>query len=1042
MRCRQAGRRRQRFTCPRQDGSRLVTLNKAQQQVADHREGALVVSAGPGSGKTYVLVGKVISLVNSGVAQSSILCMTFTEKAASEMKERLEKKGIVDAKVCTFHAFSREVIEDSLIESGAGQKARTFLRPLQMAWCLRNTDRFGLDPRYVKIGNDWNALYGAMLEAISRFKQETVGHERLQEFVDSRIAACKSGDADPDEMDDDAKAAYRLNELNKVYRAYEEYKAAENFMDFEDMVYGAVTLLRDDKDMLRRYQEEFQYVMIDEFQDNNYSQLEMVKLLGGHGNVTVVGDRDQSIMRFQGSYGEVFGDFQRTYPDRQEIKLVQNYRSTKNIIRIANQILGKAGGDAQGHTENEDGKRINVVFADTDKAQAEYVAGRIRKLVGSKVSRRDGTESPVRYKDVAVLARRKAEGNIMAHELRSRGIPAVFVGNTEIRSNQVVLDLVAYLKVMHTPETAGMEIFRVLRGHGVSEQNIAGIYDVARRAAWEADDMRDDCVMKTMRECGGLDITQKSAILEIARHLDRLAEESRGVAIGDLVLKIAGEDSGTYKKLLASGDARNIQVLNKFCKIAEEYQDVFPGHGLGDFLQYLPILNQNGIETEDEEPEDAVNVMTMHKSKGKEFPIVFILDMADRRFPTRYTERQFSIPEELRHDGKTGDSREEHEAEERRLFYVSATRAMNMLHMVCPERYGKNVGASKPSKFLVDLECEANPLINFVRFAGTGQGAVQAQNPKEQAAAEMQRLATDAIHDMLPRAAVQRIVNLAYMEHHKKFGTADGFDLVGILDVSMDDMVLPADPKQDAFNHEGLTLSASSIKSYERCPLQFKFSKIMRIPQHKNAALDLGTVIHKIAEEFGKKKINHQKYGLDDGIKMFRNEWKSKPYRGGISEDSITERAEKILDNYLKWDRESKNTLLKTEEKFSTHIGGVKFTGKIDRLEENQDGEYEVVDFKTGKNKLSMAQAGTDPQMNIYAEAVRAKHGRLPARASLVYPELDKVVEYDITGESVKKSIESIAETVNDILKGNFEATPGSACRQCGYASICESRAY
>ncbi len=1018
---------------------RLFMLNETQQQVANHRDGALVVSAGPGSGKTFVLVSKVISLVESGVGQSSILCMTFTEKATSEMKERLEKNGITDAKVCTFHAFSREVIGDNLIESGIGQKARTFLRPLQLAWCLRNTDMFNLDPRYVKIGNDWNALYNAMLEAISRFKQETVSCEMLQEYVDSRIAACRHDGAEPD---DQMVQVYRLNELNKVYRAYEEYKAAENFMDFEDMVYRAVMLLRDDEVLLRGYQEKFQYVLIDEFQDNNYSQLEMVKLLGRHGNVTVVGDRDQSIMRFQGAYGEVFGDFQKTHPDSQEIKLVQNYRSTRNIIEIADQILGKARGGAQGRTENEDGERINVVFTDDDKAQAEYVAGTIRELVGRAVRRRDGTESPIGYKDIAVLSRRKTEGYRMAHELRSHGIPAVFVGNTEIRSNQVILDLVAYLKIMHSPATAGMWIFRIMRNHGISEQNVAVIYDIARRTLWEADDRRDDCVMKTMRECNGLDITQESTILEIAKYLDRLVEESRGAAIGDLVLKIAGEDSGTYKKLLERNDAGNIQVLNKFCDMAMEYQDVFPEHGVGDFLQYLPVLNQNGIETEDEGPEDAVNVMTMHKSKGKEFPVVFIPDVADRRFPTRYNERQFSLPEELRHDGRTGDTREEHDEEERRLFYVSATRAMNMLYIVCPERYGQNVGTSKPSRFLTDLDYEANPLINLVRSAGTGQGAVQSQDPNGHTVSEMQRLATEAVHDMMPRAAVQRIVNLAYMEHHKKFGTADGFDPTEILDINMDEMVLPADAKQDTFNHKNLTLSASSIKSYERCPLQFKFNKIMHIPQHTNTALDLGSVIHGIAEEFGKKRMGGQEYGLDGGMEMFKNEWRAKPYRGGISEDITINRTEEMLGNYLRWDRESKNTLQKTEENFRVNIGGMEFKGKIDRLEKNQDGEYEIVDYKTGKSKLSKAKARTDPQLNIYAEAIRAKHGRLPAKASLFYLELGKVVEYDITSESVEESMESITEMKNEILKENFEATPGSACRQCGYTSICKESAY
>ncbi len=1004
-----------------------------------------MVVAGPGSGKTFVLVNKVLNLIRSGVPESSILCMTFTEKATGEMKQRLENKGVADVKVSTFHAFSKELIEENLIESGIGHGARVFDRPLQIAWCLRNTDRFKLDPRYINVGRGWNELYSAVLEAISRFKQEMISHNGLQELIDLKMSAfeppgdLKSADAKQDD-DGQIELVYRLNELNKVYRQYEEYKDEQNFIDFEDMVYRAAKLLTDNEVLRNRYQKKFQHIMIDEFQDNNYTQLELVKILGEHQNVTVVGDGDQAIMGFQGAHQGAFEDFERDYPNHQRIELATNYRSTKNIIAVANQILGRT---EEEHTENEAGEKIAVVCTDTDGGEAEYIARTVRDLIGKPVRRCGSDERQISYRDIAVLSRRKRDGYKFAHALKSLGIPATFIGNTDIRANQIILEIVAYLKVIHSPATSGMEIFRLLKKHGISEQNIIVVNGAARRTAGEPDNRRDDCVLKTMREYSGLDITQKQAVLEIAERLDNIIKKYSGTAISETVRGIMMEESGVYKKLVDGEglqDRKSIRVLNKFYKMAKEYQDVFPDHGIGDFLQYLPVLGHNGIEAEDDGPDDAVNVMTMHKSKGKEFPVVFIPDVADRRFPVRYSERLFGMPEGLSgRVNKTGDSKEAHDDEERRLFYVSATRAMNRLYIMYPGRYEQNVTESKPSRFLTALNYETNPRIDFIRFAESGQSDIQGPDPKEHAKAEKQRQASEAIYGMHPKAAILRIVELAWIEHCEKFGTSDGFDPKSILDVDMEEVAPPVKARQPAFNHKNLTLSASSIKSYITCPQQFEFGKIMRIPQHTSSALDLGNAIHKIAEEFSRRKKDGQEPTLDDGLKMFEKEWRSKPYRSKIDEKSAKDRIRQMTGTYLGWDSRSKNELVGTEIPFSLEIGGVRFNGKIDRLEKNPEGGYEVVDFKSGKSLLSRPKARIDPQLNIYAKAVKKMHGVLPVKASLFYLEKDKMVEYDIKRESVEESMNSIKDMVGEILKENFKATPGHVCSRCPYASICES---
>jgi len=1025
------------------------SLNEQQAKAVNHTKGPLLVVAGPGSGKTRVIVEKVLHLVKSGVEQSSILCLTFTEKAAGEMKERLEKNGILDAKINTFHSFAKEILEENFIESGLGRTTKIFKKSSQMVWCIRNTDKFGFDSNHLELGNNQVRIYSAILEAISNFKEEMISPQQVQEYVDKNLKSLEAEDSENTEIQKKLKFFNRQNEFNKVYRAYEEYRKEKELIDFDDMITKAIELLQKDPVILSNYQEKFQYILVDEFQDNNFSQLELVKMLGKHGNITAVGDDDQCIMRFQGAYFGIFKDFEETYPC-EKVELSRNYRSSRSIVRLANQLLEPI--EERVHkdlfSEEEEGDSIKVIRTATDNGELEFVIETIRKLLDKPLKRRDGTEKPISYNDIAILSRRKVEGQKFTKILKSFGIPATFVGESNILSSPVILDLISFLKIANSPATSGAEIFRLLKSHGISEQNIAAITNAAHKKARHVYAGQDDYVLETLRKFEEFDITQKTEIKELIEQIDNVIELSSRSTVSELVYKIMMSYSDIYKKSLYSEkahDKKNLVLLNKFYEITQEYQDIYPDQPLSDFLEHISILGDFDIEIEDVAFEDTVNVLTLHKSKGKEFPIVFVTDLAENRFPSSYKERTFHVPEELmRGVDRTVESAQHHLEEERRLFYVGMTRAMNMLFLLYPKRYSGNVNDKKPSQFLLELDYENNPLIEVIDFEESEKMDMQAEDVVDRVKSDLQKEATSAINQLHLKTAIHRIIELSRVKHFEKHGNFDDFDSQAVLKIDLNDVNLSAEltgEKIPLFNKDELTLSPSSIKAYDDCPLKFKFQKILRVPQPTSVALDLGSVIHAVTEETANEKSEGKEVTEEKSLEKLKDRWIFRSYQNQTDENTAMNRAEQMVKTYVTWEKETKNELVGTEIPFDVKIGEITFTGRIDRLEKNPDGKYEIVDFKSGSTVKSKNKAKVDPQLNIYAKAIEKIKGELPAKASLFYVEKDKMVEYEVSPESVAEALEPIAEMTKKILAEKFEPTPSpGACMFCSYQSICDAK--
>jgi len=1025
-------------------------LNEQQKSAIEQIQGSSLIIAGPGSGKTFVIVEKVINLVKSGAPQESILCMTFTEKAAGEMKQRLEKEGILDAHISTFHSFAKEILEDNFIESGLGRSTKIFKKTSQLVWCIKNTDKFNFNQEYLELGNNQIKIYTAILEAISSFKEEIITPQELQKYIESNIKKLETLDQEEPKVAKEFKFFKRLNEFNKVYTAYEEYREEKNLIDFDDMITKAIAVLQKDKVVLQNYLDKFKYILVDEFQDNNYSQLQLIKLLGQAQNVTAVGDDDQCIMRFQGAYFGIFKDFEQTYSGFKKIELSRNYRSTKNIVNLANQLLNPIEKREQKSlfSDEEEGDQVHVIRSPTDKGEIESTVKTIRSLIDKPLKRRDGTTSPITYKDIAILSRRKAEGQKFTKALRSFGIPATFVGETNIFTSPAILDLFSFLKIANNPTTTGAEIYRLLKSHGISDHNIAVLTNYAHRKARHVYAGEQDMVLETIRNYKDFEITQKAEITELLEQIDKVLELTRYATISELVYKIMFGISDLYKKSINSEkayDKKNILLLNKFYEIAQEFQDIYPTSPLSEFLEHIEIIGEFDIEIEDVILEDTVNVLTMHKSKGKQFPIVFVTDLAEGKFPGGWKELQFTMPTELMKGvDRTQDSEALHIEEERRLFYVAMTRAMNKLFLLYPKRYNGNVNEKPESQFLRELDYEKNPLIKLIDFDESDDFNVEAEDVIEREKADLQKEASSAINQNHLTTAIHRIIELARIKHYEKHGDFKGFVPEDVLKIDVNDLDLSSEfagEKQMLINKEAFTLSPSSIKAYEDCPLKFKYQKIMRVPQPASVATDLGTVIHAVTEEMAEDKAKGEKLTKEKGMDKLKDKWIFRSYQNQTDENKAVGRAEQMIETYVKWEDETKNTLVETEIPFEVKIGDITFTGRIDRLEKNPDGKYEVVDFKSGSSVKSKNKAKIDPQLNIYAIAVKKLKGELPVKASLFYVEKDKMVEYPVTKESVDEAIMPVIEMTKEILKENFKPTPSyGACMFCSYQNICDAK--
>ncbi|OUP85747.1 DNA helicase PcrA [Lachnoclostridium sp. An169] len=634
-------------------------LNEPQREAVFHTDGPLLILAGAGSGKTRVLTHRIAYLIEErGVNPWNILAITFTNKAAGEMRQRVDSLvgfGSESIWVSTFHSMCVRIL-------------RRFI------------DRLGYDNRFTIYDTDDQKTL--MREVCRKVDIDT---KRIRErAILAEISSAKNELVTPEEYELNAGGDLSKQKLAKAYREYEAQLKSNNALDFDDLLVKTVQLFQTQPDVLENYQERFRYIMVDEYQDTNTVQFQLVRLLAGkYRNLCVVGDDDQSIYKFRGANIRNILDFEKEFPDAYVVKLEQNYRSTGNILEAANSVIRNNTGrkDKTLWTANGEGDKIHLRQFDTAYDEADFIAEDIQRQV------RDGAS----YNDNAVLYRTNAQSRLFEEKFVAMNIPYKIVGGINFYARREIKDLLAYLKTIDNgrDDLAVRRIINVpKRGIGLTTVNrIQESADERGISFYEAL-MAPDLIPGIGRSASKLD--------SFAALIEYFKGQAAGESITDLLKEVI-EKTGYVQELEADdkedAEARiqNIdELLNKAAAYEESCADRNEEASLAGFLEEVALVAD--IDSLDES-QDYVVLMTLHSAKGLEFPHVYLAGMEDGLFPSYMT--------------IMADDGEELE-EERRLCYVGITRAEQELTLSCARKrmVRGETQYNKMSRFIKEIPME------------------------------------------------------------------------------------------------------------------------------------------------------------------------------------------------------------------------------------------------------------------------------------------------------------------------------------------------
>lgn len=602
-------------------------LNPEQKEAVLHTEGPLLILAGAGSGKTRVLTHRVAYLIEQGTAPWNILAITFTNKAAGEMRERVDKLvglGSDSIWVSTFHS--------------------TCVRILR-----RYIDRLGFDISFSIYDTDDQK--SVMKEVCKKLQIDTkVYRERM---LLGAISHAKDELISPEQMRLDAGADWNQQKIAGVYAEYQAQLRKNNALDFDDLIMKTVELFRNCPDVLDYYQERFRYIMVDEYQDTNTAQFQLVSLLAAkYRNLCVVGDDDQSIYRFRGANIMNILNFEQVFPDAKVIKLEQNYRSTSNILNAANEVIHHNQGRRDKRLWTDNGTGVPVRFRQFQNAfeEAEHVVGNIVSHI---------QKEEAEYKDHAILYRTNAQSRLFEEKLIYANIPYKIIGGVNFYARKEIKDLLAYLKTVDNgrDEVAVRRIINVpKRGIGATTLSRVGEFAVAN-------DMGFYEALLNAEEIPGIG-RGASKVLPFTALIQTLRAKQEYAKVSELLETIL-EETGYRRELILEGtdesEAR-LENIDELMSKVKDYDENAENPSLSGFLEEVALVAD--IDNLEEESNHVV-LMTLHSAKGLEFPYVYMVGMEDGLFPS-----YMSI---------VADNPQEEIEEERRLCYVGITRAKKEL---------------------------------------------------------------------------------------------------------------------------------------------------------------------------------------------------------------------------------------------------------------------------------------------------------------------------------------------------------------------------
>jgi DNA helicase II / ATP-dependent DNA helicase PcrA len=968
-----------------------LQLNDAQRRAITHGAGPLLVIAGAGTGKTRVITERIRHLLESDASLhgENILALTFTNKAAGEMRSRVMNSigerahGVT---IETFHSFCQSLLKKIVPD-------RLILEKVDH-WILlrRNMRRLKLE-KYRKLAEPGQFL-NDFLQFFSRCQDELVSSAEYARYAESEARKLEMEKS----VLDDATYQERLEEVGKqqeiarAYRASEELLCEKNAVAINGLITDAVALLENDSVKRTMLQDRFKHILVDEFQDTNIAQLRLLELLSAEPrNIVVVGDNDQAIYRFRGaSFGSFKMFLERFAGWRQgqdsspfRVALTENYRSTPNILRVAQQVIAQNEVSADFPNKilspnKSEGQRIRIAELADKRSEAVWVASELERI--HKAGRR--------WKDLAVLYRQHAHRDELVEELSRRKIPFV-ITKLSILVHPLVRDVLAYLRLIAKPYD-DVACSRVLA-----------------MPAWQL--QPEDLLRLTERAK-----KERKPVFDILQSPQAQLPFAPPAGITDELVKFLLSQRKSLKRRTAreilseltdwleipqranQRDRRTFARLSEFMK---EWEPKSERRDLPEFLEYLDYYQQAGesICLEDDAFGDAVQLMSVHGAKGLEFPHVFLLRVNSRSFPPTKRSPLFEFPTALmKEDLPDGDF---HVQEERRLFYVAITRAEDRLTITTiTER--KN----KVPLFIEDMLMD--PAMKRRDILQLGPKISPAQ---QLPAAAMEETATGLFPSAITPAKI--------------------FSRVGAWSESF-----------RATIPEPLTLSPSSIQIYRVCPAQYLFQKLWSLDGAPKATLTFGRVMHSTIKRLVAEFRKGHRLPFDDVQRLFEIEWSERGFEDDYQQEEYRKDGLEQLRALHTALLEATPEIMEQEKAFELPLeNNVIITGRFDQinsLDGNRGKDIEIIDYKTGRPR-SDADARKDLQLSIYALAATEIFEWNPVRLVFHYLQNNLVQVTTRDKKELDAAEKIVQETAADIRAGSFAPTSGFACRGCAYRMIC-----
>ncbi|MEK6569174.1 MAG: ATP-dependent DNA helicase, partial [candidate division NC10 bacterium] len=966
-------------------------LNAAQEAAVTHGDGPLLIIAGAGTGKTTVIAHRIAHLINSKRARpEQVLALTFTEKAAAEMERRVDllvPYGFTDTWISTFHAFGDRILREHALVLGLSQDFRLLTEAEQAIFFQEHLFDLPLD-YFRPLGNPMKHVR-ALLQLFSRAKDEDISPKEYAAFAEQLEQ--KAIAAPDDEVL--AERARREVEIAWIYRRYQELMAREGKLDFGDLMTKTLTLLREHPLVLQRMQERFRYVLVDEFQDTNYAQLQIVKLLAAtHRNVTVVGDDDQSIFKFRGASISNILNFREEFPESHTVVLVENYRSTPAILDAAYRLIQhnnpdrleyREGVDKRLRPQNAEGPVVESVAFQTYQEEADWVAGKIEELVEAKACPPG---------DIAILVRRNSDADPFLRALNMKGIPWSFSGAKGLYNREEIRLVVSFLRLLADPQDslslfhlAGSEIY------GMPGVDLTLCNAYARRKHRSLYEVLLDVTKRpgSVPELSAVSPEGIATATALLGDLDRYLRKATLEPTGRVLYEFLMERPGYGKRLIRSNSPRDHQRVGNlaaFFGLVQRFGEVAPQDRVAGFVPYLTMLIEAGEDppiAEGEDAGDAVQVLTLHKAKGLEFEAVFLAGLVEKRFPSVDRKEAIPLPDELIKDHlPSGDF---HLEEERRLFYVGVTRARRHLFLTRARDYGTK-REWKRSRFVAE--------------------ALALQKEHEE---HPWRAAPDAA---IARAAPPPEVEAA----------------------------LPAQPDAP------LNLSHYKIDDYLTCPLKYKYVHILRVPVLRDQAVAYGAALHRAVQAYNNRRLQGLTMSSQELIDAFEAHWVNEGFISREHEEARLREGRDALAQFHAF-AEGGEPPTFVEKKFRFQIGQDTVTGFLDRVDE-RDGEVAIIDYKSSMvrdQKEAGKEARESQQLALYALAYRESVSRLPDRVELHFlTPGGVVVGRALKGEKeLDRATDRIRAAATGIRSGLFQATPSPwVCGFCAFRTICPATAW